>query len=219
MGPELPCWTPTAAAAGPQPAPGKALAHAVDTEGLPEHPAYLRPKRVITQSPSRPPDCLNPLGCMSMIGGWGDRRPQQIGSTPYTSRSASMNGTITSLVGRASPSQKYALALRRIPLACRNSRSSAPAPSSRRQHRSASRRGTTVNLGPLHPLVQRLAGKSHLRRVRDHRRPARQVIFVVVQHPAHRTHSHIRRNVFVVLFVIDPSSQGLVSSTNTAPST
>ena len=99
------------------------------------------------------------------------RRSRQIGSIPYTLWCASTSETITSLGGRAPPSQNMRMPYAgfRWPGATRGS--PAPAPSSSQRRRSAPRHAYSCRPRLLYPLVQRLARAPDLRHDRHHRRP------------------------------------------------
>src|SRR3984885_2708056 len=68
---------------------------------------------------------------------------------------------------------------------------------------------TTVALGLLHPLMQRLRRAADLGGDRRDRRPARGMLAFVIQNHSHRAARTSEENLLVVLLVMAPPSQEL----------
>ena len=70
-----------------------------------------------------------------------------------------------------------------------------------------------INIGLLHPLVQRLA-RADLGRDRHDRRPAQRMFMFVTKHQSHGALAPCRGNLFVVLLTMAPPSQQSESPAN-----
>src|SRR6185437_4904278 len=98
------------------------LAHAVDAEVLLEHPPNLRLQGVIPSRPSRQAGRIGAPDDMRMPGRWGNRQHPADRLDPIR-RAVIVDEGDHGLCRRSSSAwAKYALALRRISLACRSSR-------------------------------------------------------------------------------------------------
>ena len=172
------------------------LAHAIDLEVLGEDAADLGLQGRIPLRPRRQLGGIGPLGDMVVVGRWGDRQhladrldPMRL-AVIVDERDHGLNRRSSSawakyadrlaqdLVGL---SKLAVLALQRLQLRRHVGRHAGPL--------------AAVDLGLLHPLVQRLRRAADLGRDRRDRRPARGMLAFVIQHHPHRAVADLRRKL------------------------